>query len=301
MRAKVTPILLLLVLLSTACGGHRPTVPVTNDTMASRQPESEYRTVFHGDTLYSIAWESGQDYHDLATWNHLPQPYTIVPGQRLRLYPPKRNARPQVATVPPAVAAGTGGSMGTRPLEAKAQAAPQVPPPRKLPKPTLRPTIAPQAQKPSLSTVKIKPTPPARPAATKEHPRERLERPDTAFSWVWPTEGKILRNFTDSGSGKGLDIIGIRGQVVRAAANGRVVYHGSGLRGYGQLIIIKHNDEFLSAYAHNERIYIKEGDSVKRGAKIAAMGDSGTDRVKLHFEVRRNGKPVDPLKFLPKR
>ena len=98
-----------------------------------------------------------------------------------------------------------------------------------------------------------------------------------------------------------MDIIGIRGQAVRAAANGRVVYHGSGLRGYGQLIIIKHNDEFLSAYAHNERIYIKEGDSVKRGAKIAAMGDSGTDRVKLHFEVRRNGKPVDPLKYLPKR
>ena len=88
---------------------------------------------------------------------------------------------------------------------------------------------------------------------------------------------------------------------MRAAADGRVVYHGSGLRGYGQLIIIKHNDEFLSAYAHNERIYIKEGDSVKRGAKIAAMGDSGTDRVKLHFEVRRNGKPVDPLKYLPKR
>ena len=302
MRAKVISILLLLVLGPTACGGHRPTVPVTDDTMASRQPESEYRTVLHGDTLYSIAWESGQDYHDLATWNHLPQPYTIVPGQRLRLYPPKRNARPQVATVPPAVPAGTGGSMSTRPLEAKAQAAPQVPPPKKLPKPRLRPTIAAQTQKPSPSTVKIKPTPPPRPSATKEHPRERLgEHPDTAFAWVWPTEGKILRNFTDSGSGKGLDIIGIRGQAVRAAANGRVVYHGSGLRGYGQLIIIKHNDEFLSAYAHNERIYIKEGDSVKRGAKIAAMGDSGTDRVKLHFEVRRNGKPVDPLKYLPKR
>ncbi len=298
MRAKVTPILLLLILVPAACGGHRPTVPVTDDTMASRQPKSEYRTVLHGDTLYSIAWESGQDYHDLATWNHLPPPYTIVPGQRLRLYPPKRNARPQVATLPPAVPAGTGGSMGTRPLEAKARAAPQAPP-RKLPKPTPRPTIVTQAQKPSPM---VKPTPPPRPSAAKEHPRERAgERLDTAFSWVWPTEGKILRNFTDSGSGKGLDIIGIRGQAVRAAANGRVVYHGSGLRGYGQLIIIKHNDEFLSAYAHNERIYIKEGDSVKRGAKIAAMGDSGTDRVKLHFEVRRNGKPVDPLKYLPKR
>lgn len=273
--------------------------------MGSRQPESEFRTVLHGDTLYSIAWESGQDYHDLAAWNHLPQPYTIVPGQRLRLYPPKRNARPQVVVLPPAAAAKKPtvprGSIGVKPVEANAGPAPQAAS-RKSPKPTPRPTVATQVQKPSSPTVMVKPTPPWHPSVTKERPGERTgERLDADFAWVWPTEGKILRNFTDSGSGKGLDIIGIRGQAVRAAANGRVVYHGSGLRGYGQLIIIKHNDEFLSAYAHNERIYIKEGDSVKRGAKIAAMGDSGADRVKLHFEVRRNGKPVDPLKYLPKK
>jgi len=100
---------------------------------------------------------------------------------------------------------------------------------------------------------------------------------------------------------KGLDITGSRGEPVRAAADGRVVYQGSGLRGYGQLIIIKHNDEFLSAYAHNDRIHVKEGEAVKRGQKIADMGSTGTDRVKLHFEIRRHGAPVDPMKYLPRR
>ena len=304
MSAKVTAILLLLVLALAACGGHRSVVPVRDDTMVSRQPESEYRTVLHGDTLYSIAWESGQDYHDLATWNHLSQPYTIVPGQRLRLYPPKPDARPQVATLPPAVptkkAIVPGGSVGVRPLETKARPALQASP-RKPPVSAPRPTAAVPPPKPLSPTVIIKPTP-RPPSAIKERPGEGTgKRLDAAFAWAWPTEGKILRNFTDSGSGRGLDIKGIRGQAVHAAADGRVVYHGSGLRGYGQLIIIKHNDEFLSAYAHNERIYIKEGDNVKRGTKIAAMGDTGADRVKLHFEIRRNGKPVDPLKYLPKR
>ena len=118
--------------------------------------------------------------------------------------------------------------------------------------------------------------------------------------WAWPADGRVLSRYSE-GDAKGLDISGIRGEPVRAAASGRVVYQGSGLRGYGQLIIIKHNDEFLSAYAHNDRIYVKEGDAVKRGQKIADMGSSGSDRVKLHFEIRRQGVPIDPLKYLPKR
>lgn len=118
--------------------------------------------------------------------------------------------------------------------------------------------------------------------------------------WAWPAVGRVLSRYSE-GDSKGLDIIGTRGQPVHAAASGRVVYQGSGLRGYGQLIIIKHNDEFLSAYAHNDRIYVKEGDVVKRGQKIADMGSSGSDRVKLHFEIRRQGIPIDPLKYLPKR
>jgi lipoprotein NlpD len=119
-------------------------------------------------------------------------------------------------------------------------------------------------------------------------------------SWSWPADGQVLNRYTESDS-KGVDIAGTRNAPVRAAANGRVVYQGSGLRGYGQLIIIKHNDEFLSAYAHNDRIHVKEGDAVKRGQKIADMGSTGTDRVKLHFEIRRQGVPVDPLKYLPSR
>ena len=277
MPAYAVFILFLLSLALVSCGGHHPVVPVKDDTVVSRQPESEYRMVLHGDTLYSIAWESGQDYHDLAAWNHLPRPYTIVPGQRLRLYPPKDTGRPQDTIPPPTTAA-------------KKPTAPQ-----KLPKPTPRPTLTVPAPKPLPPMAKALPPPPAAPSLAPKTPL------GANFAWAWPAEGKIVRNFTDGGSVKGLDIAGIRGQPVRAAANGRVVYQGSGLRGYGQLIIIKHNDEFLSAYAHNERIYIKEGDSVKRGARIASMGDSGTDRVQLHFEVRRNGKPVDPLKYLPQR
>ncbi len=122
-----------------------------------------------------------------------------------------------------------------------------------------------------------------------------------AGSWAWPADGQLLKRYSDSGSGKGLDIGGKRGQPIRATAGGRIVYQGSGLRGYGQLIIIKHSDEFLSAYAHNDKIYVKEGDVVKRGQKIADMGKTGTDRVKLHFEIRRQGVPTDPLKYLPKR
>jgi lipoprotein NlpD len=123
---------------------------------------------------------------------------------------------------------------------------------------------------------------------------------------VWPTDGPILARFTPNGINKGLDIGGKRGQTVRAAAAGQVVYQGSGLRGYGQLIIVKHNGEFLSAYAHCDRIYCdriyaEEGDVIKVGQKIAAMGGSGADRIKLHFEIRYRGSPVDPLKYLPRK
>ena len=120
-------------------------------------------------------------------------------------------------------------------------------------------------------------------------------------SWAWPTEGKILARFNAKGPNKGIDIGGRKGQAIRAAARGTVVYQGSGLRGYGKLIIIKHNADFLSAYAHSDRIYVREGNVIKRGQKIAEMGSSGTNRVKLHFEIRRRGIPVNPLKYLPKK
>ncbi|MFC1681947.1 peptidoglycan DD-metalloendopeptidase family protein [Pseudomonadota bacterium] len=122
-----------------------------------------------------------------------------------------------------------------------------------------------------------------------------------AGGWVWPVKGPILKGYSASGSNKGIDIGGTRGHGVRAAASGKVVYAGSGLRGYGQLIIVKHDEVYLSAYAHNSKLLVEDGQRVSKGQQIALMGDSGTDRVKLHFEIRQRGKPVDPLKFLPTR
>ncbi|HWC45033.1 MAG TPA: peptidoglycan DD-metalloendopeptidase family protein, partial [Casimicrobiaceae bacterium] len=119
------------------------------------------------------------------------------------------------------------------------------------------------------------------------------------LDWMWPAKGKIVTNFSETANLKGIDIAGTAGEPVRASAPGRVVYAGNGLRGYGKLIIIKHNDTYLSAYAHNREILVKEGQQVTRGQKIAEMGNTDADQVKLHFEIRRHGKPMDPTKYLP--
>lgn len=293
MPVRPALIALLAGLMLTACGGDRPIAPVSDRSLGLRQPESAMRTVLHGDTLYSIAWESGRDYHELAAWNGLAPPYTIVAGQQLRLYPPPNNVV-LPASLPPTAA-----------VEKKARPSPTKPPASK-PLKTAKPVSTPARRSPKVVMLP-KPTPRASVVAKPSKPVQQTGSVSRSKSmvagagWVWPASGKVLKNFDENGAGKGLDIGGSKGQPVQAAASGRVVYQGSGLRGYGQLIIVKHSDEYLSAYAHNDRIYVKEGDIVKRGQKIAAMGDSGTDRVMLHFEVRRNGKPVDPLKYLPKR
>lgn len=263
--------------------------PIRDQSTALREPESAYREVVPGDTLYSIAWESGRDYRELAKWNRIPPPYLIKPGQRLRVKPPAaaeqstgkasparaRTATPVAGAAKPAPKT----SGGTGPASV-ASGKPQPAEKTKSGKSKPANTTAQSSSQP----------PPARPA----------QRGSVSGGWAWPTDGKLLNRYSEVES-KGLDIGGTRGSPVRAAASGRVVYEGSGLRGYGQLIIIKHNDEFLSAYAHNDRIHVKEGEVVKRGQKIADMGSTGTDRNKLHFEIRRQGIPVDPLKYLPKR
>ncbi len=251
-------LLALLMLLIAACGGPTPVAPVTDRAKPARQPESEYRTVVRGDTLYSIAWEAGRDYKGLAALNNIPPPYTIRPGQQIRLYPP--------------------------PAAAVSEKPPEKPPAKRPEK----------IEKPAQAESKKPPTETTASASPKSGARE-------FGPWGWPAQGKILGQYSENGTRKGLDIGAARGQPVLAAADGRVVYQGSGLRGYGQLIIVKHSEEFLSAYAHNDRMYVKEGDVVKRGQKIATVGSTGTDRVKLHFEIRRNGVPVDPLKYLPKK
>jgi len=253
--------------LLAACGGSRPVAPISDRATPQRQPESDYRTVVRGDTLYSIAWESGRDYKDLAAWNKIASPYTIKPGQQIRLYPPG-DARASAYKAAP-------GKIEAKPLSAPAAA-------------------------PNTPTAKSKKEPARAKTQGASKPREQKPSGKEFGPWAWPVKGKIVNPFNENAGKKGVDIAGKRGQTIAAAANGRVVYQGGGLRGYGQLIIVKHSDDFLSAYAHNDKIHVKEGDQVKRGQKIAEMGNTGTDQVKLHFEIRHRGVPVDPLRYLPK-
>jgi lipoprotein NlpD len=236
---------ILLAIGMTACGSF-PLSPVSEQGRGLRQPAAAYRVVQPGDTLYSIAWESGRDHQDVARWNQIPPPYVIKPGQRLQLFP----------------------SSGAAPAP--------LPPPR--------------------SDIRKKPLP-AKPAPAPRVPAVAARR----LTWMWPAQGELLERFSANGPNKGIDIAGKTGQPILAAEAGQVVYQGGGLRGYGQLIIIKHDDDFLSAYAHCDKIYVKEGNVIKRGQKIADMGSSGTDRARLHFEVRYRGAPVDPLDYLPKK
>lgn len=223
-----------------------------------------YYVVKRGDTLYSIAWQHGLSYQQLAAGNGIRYPYTIYTGQRLNLQA-AASSRP-----PPPMQEK---AARTRPLQ------------RPVPVPAAKP----------LSTV-----PPARPAPPA--PREKPVAAAAPYDgrWVWPTRGRLLRSFQSGGRGKkGIDIGGHEGQPVKAAASGKVVYAGSGLVGYGRLIIIKHNENLLSAYGHNSKLLVSEGEQVRAGQQIAEMGSSGTDRTGLYFEIRKDGKPVNPLQFLP--
>jgi lipoprotein NlpD len=228
--------------------------------------------VQRGDTLYGIAFRNGIDVRDLAEWNSLSAPYTIYPGQRLRLYP--RDGSSSTAARP----LGT----GTRPM----------------PPSTASPSATPAATatKPATSPATATPTTP--PSAAKPPPAA----PASDIRWRWPADGALLSRFVGGEPTKqGIDIAGASGASVKAAADGVVVYSGSGLVGYGELVIIKHNDAWLSAYGHNRARLVNEGAIVKAGQQIAVMGRTGAPREMLHFEIRHNGKPVDPLLYLPKR
>ncbi|MBE7373720.1 peptidoglycan DD-metalloendopeptidase family protein [Pseudomonas lopnurensis] len=225
--------------------------------------------VQRGDTLWSIAFRFGWDWRDLARVNGIQPPHVIYPGQRIRFS----------ASTAPAVAA-----------------TPRPAPPVPKPAPSTPTVVAtPVPRQPALSTT---PSPPvSKPATTPVTPVTR-----SASGWAWPANGTIIGRFSSNGSlNKGIDIAGELGQPVLAASDGTVVYAGSGLRGYGELVIIKHSDTYVSAYGHNRRLLVREGQQVKAGQSIAEMGSTGTDRVKLHFEIRRQGKPVDPLQYLPRR
>jgi len=226
--------------------------------------QGEIYRVQAGDTLYSIAWRLGVDFRQLVEWNGITDPHHIVVGQVLRVQP----------TTKPRPPSGT-------PQTSSVMAAP-VP----------HPTPKPGEQSAHLETAPA--TRRTKPATVNGHLTAQLAQ------WEWPTDGKAVRAVSATGS-IGLEIRGARGQSVRAANNGQVVYAGSGLRGYGQLLIVKHDESFLSAYAHNDKLLVAEGQQVRRGQAIALMGDSGASEVMLHFEIRKGGKAVEPLQYLPKQ
>jgi lipoprotein NlpD len=221
------------------------------------------------DTLFSIAFRYGWDYKALAARNNIPTPYTIHPGQTIRF---DGRTGSTLAPVESATDSTPSSSLKTTVIRRQANGTT-----------TSSAVVAPSvATKPTPA-----PMPPAGPAPT---------------GWGWPSNGILIGKFSSNGSlNKGIDIAGDLGQPVLAASDGTVVYAGSGLRGYGELVIIKHSDTYVSAYGHNRRLLVREGQQVKVGQTIAEMGSTGTDRVKLHFEIRRQGKPVDPLQFLPRR
>jgi lipoprotein NlpD len=223
---------LALVVTLSACAG-------STKSYTKRSAPQTY-TVHKGETLYAIAHRYGLNYRRVAAWNGIHHPYTIYPGQRIRLRAPT--------------------------------------------------SAASHRNRPSAGSTKTRASPP--PA------REVRSVDGRGLKWLWPTQGQVIGTYWQGR--KGIDIAGRAGQPVRAAAPGRVVYSGSGLKGYGQLIIINHDRGYLTAYAHNRRLLVQEGEQVRAGQDIAELGDSGTNRAKLHFEIRRNGKPVDPLRYLPK-
>lgn len=213
-----------------------------------------------GDTLYSIAWYYNTEVNRLAHANNLTSPYLIFPGQKIAL---KQRSAPVK-------------NAGSK-LPAKGS------------------NMLNKSKKQSTNSDKLTP------AKAKPQKTGKTSRPNQIVQWQWPARGELARAFSVTGGvHKGIDIKGKLGEPVHAASSGRVVYAGSGLVGYGKLLIIKHNEYYLSAYGHNRKLLVAEGESVKGGQRIAEIGDTGTDKVKLHFEIRRNGKPVDPLKLLPR-
>ncbi|MFC4158719.1 peptidoglycan DD-metalloendopeptidase family protein [Chitinimonas lacunae] len=328
---------LLSALLIVACA-HDPnrapapivdrTKPVTRPSStapAERETGADWRpkvyTVKKGDTLYSIALEHGLDYREVAAWNQLSDPNLIKIDQQLRLTVPDENGDSGVVVKPlkPETDAGvtirpvSDGAVTPAPTRpdtpAPVRAEVAYPKALKLSYSTDAATVARLAEGPEQvaarprleKPVEIKPVEvkPAEPKPTEPKPVESKPQPvgdDEVASWVWPATGRVVAPFSDSS--KGIDIAGRLGHPVLASAGGRVVYAGTGLRGYGKLVIIKHNKTYLSAYAHNSQLLVKEGDNVKKGDKIAEMGNTDTEQVKLHFEIRRFGKPVDPTKYL---
>lgn len=255
----------------TVGGSARPGVVSTVDPKtlpgAENAGKPGYYTVNPGDTLVRIGLETGQSWKDLARWNNLSNPDVIEVGQVIRVVPPVAGMA--------AAAAPAGAGVVAKPVTST----------------TLTPGAVPNA------TTAAAPAASAAPSAAKAETTAPAGTDQPSFAW--PAAGSVLAGF-DEPRNKGLDIAGKAGDAVLAAADGKVAYVGA-VRGYGNLVIVQHNSVYLTAYAHNQRIVVKEDQTVRRGQKIAEMGNTDADRVKLHFEIRRQGKPVDPARLLPAR
>jgi lipoprotein NlpD len=238
-----------------------PVVPVSDLTNA--RTKHSVRIVRPGDSLYTIAWSAGLDYRDVARWNKLQTPYALQVGQKIYLGGEMSETETSNSQV-------VSGLQAKRPVSASDA-----------------PVAVPAAS--------------SKPSTGQAAPPVSSKAPDSAEGWVWPADGDLITRFNNTAGENGIDIAGADGSPIRAAANGKVVYAGTGLRGYGLLLIIKHDETFLSAYAHNRVVTVNEGDQIYSGQVIAEMGQSGASSVRLHFEIRRNGQPIDPLTILPSR
>ncbi|MDX2320226.1 MAG: peptidoglycan DD-metalloendopeptidase family protein [Moritella sp.] len=283
---------LLAQLVGCSTANHSP-APVTSVQgykieLRSRINTPTYR-VSKGETLYAIAWRSNQDFKFLAALNQIPDPYQIYPGQVLKLkgkIPSASYKKPTALTV----AKTNNANKSTAKASTKAPSKP-------LAKLTKTKTVTAKASPP----IKYKQPVKTKPAVKVVKPKVVVS--NNKLKWGWPSSGKLISGYSNSKSGQqGVNIAGTLGRNIIASENGRVVYSGNGLRGYGNLIIIKHNDDYLSAYAYNQKLLVKEQQWVKAGQKIATMGNSGPNSgAELYFEIRYRGKPVNPMRYLPKR
>ncbi len=271
-------------------GGPAYRAPVR--TAAQPAASGTYR-VEKGDTLYSIAFRHGKDFRDVAQWNGISAPYTIRPGQVLLMHPSSADTRPRpaaparLATHVPERSSATP-HVGEPPVVRAAAATPAARAASVLPASDAVP-VAGEVPVPSPASPPIAPPPPG------------AARSVSGITWRWPADGAVIKGFQGGDAIPGIEIGGRAGSPVRAAADGVVVYSGNGLVGYGELIIVKHNDDFLSAYGHNRKRLVKEGQRVSAGQVIAEMGSTGASRDELQFQIRRNGNPVNPMDFLPAR
>ncbi len=260
--------LIILLSMGQLIGCSAPVrAPVVSRDHPPAQQRSARPSTYHvqrGDTLYSISWRFGIDYASLASWNGIRYPYTIYPGQKLRMAPTGRRWTVKnypTKTPQTQVAAGSDKSVASDKTVSR-----------------------------SVSK-----------GVSSSQDEEKISSISLKLQWLWPTKGSVVQRFVKGDPmRKGVKIEGRIGEPVNAAESGKVVYAGSGLIGYGRLVIIKHNKNYLSAYGYNKKIHVKEGDTVKKGIRIAEMGSDGNGKPVLHFEIRRNGAPVDPLKLLPR-